>query len=138
MKLLNYLFVFVFILPLFIDCEDDEMDDEPERTTVLVTLQNNAGGFGAGGCFPTEDSVTFIVSYRDISVDADITGGGQGFINVLVEDNESINVIVQRTSDDVVLGNANVNVRTESRPGPEDAARRIIYCEPFEIQFENF
>ena len=137
MKLISYMFALILFMPLFINCEDDEMEeDDVERTTVLVTLQNNAGGFGAGGCFPTEDSVTFIVSYRDISVDAAITGGGQGFINVLVEDGESINVIVQRTSDDIVLGNANVNVRTESRPG--DAERRIIYCEPFEIQFENF
>ena len=118
--------------------EDDDEEEEPERKTVLVTLQNNAGDFGSGGCFPSEDSVTFIVSYRDIQVDASISGGSSGFINVLVEDGESINVIVQRTNDNTLLANANVNVRTYSRPGPEDATRRVTYCEPFALQFENF
>jgi len=141
MKLTKYLFVLLLILPLYSACETDgeEDEEEPDRTTNLVTLQNNSGEAGSGFCFPNEAQLTFIVSYRDIQVDATINSTGtQGFINVLVEDGESINVRVQRTSDDTTLANANVNVRTTSRPGPEDAPRRIIYCEPFALEFEGF
>jgi len=141
MKTTAYLF-FLLMSPFLFSCDDDkdkDEDEEPDRTTNLVTLQNNTGQAGSGFCFPNEPQVTFIVSYRDIQVDASInSGGAQGFINVLVEDGESINVRVQRTSDDTVIANANVNVRTTSRPLPEDTPRRIIYCEPFELEFEGF
>ncbi len=127
-----------FLLAFTCD-EDDDEDDEPERTINLVTLQNNSGPAGSGFCYPEEPQVIFIVSYRDIQVDASINSeGAQGFINVLVEDGESINVRVQRSSDDTTIANANINVRTTSRPFPEDTPRRIIYCENFDLEFEGF
>nr|WP_321234464.1 hypothetical protein [uncultured Psychroserpens sp.] len=140
MKTFKPILFFLLMTPFLFSfsCDDEDEEDEPDRKTVLVTLQNNAGDIGSGGCIPIENSLTFIVSYRDIQVDAAINGGSQGFINVLVEDGESINVIVQRTDSGILRSNSNVNVRTDSRPGPEDAPRRIIYCEAFELQFENF
>jgi len=120
-------------------CDDDSDDDEEEiqRTTHTVTLRNESGviGCGMGPGF----QVTFVVSYRDIQVDATINDGTFGIINVLVEDGESINVQVYRTDDDTLFADSNVNVRTTSRPEfLEDEFRSITYCEAFQLVFANF
>lgn len=137
MKTFKYILIFLLIIPLFLACEEDEGgDNEPERTTVTVTLKNEGGALG---CSSQAEQVTFIVSYRDIQVDATINSGTFGVINVLVEDGESINVVVQRTSDNTVLANSNVNVRTESRPFNDTApGRKITYCDTFDLIFSDF
>lgn len=134
MKNLKYLVLLLIIVPFFQSCGKEET--EPERTTNLVKLENNTG---VTGCFASGLTVTFLVSYRDIQVDVDIEQGRSAIINVLVEDNESINVVVQNTSDDTVIANADVNVRTDSRP--ENLAiesRRISYCQAFNLGFHDF
>lgn len=124
--------------PFLFSCDDESDDEEEEiqRTTKLVTLNNN---LGEPGCFGFADApVVFIVSYRDIQVDATINPGASGFINVLVEDAESINVVVQKV-DTEIIANANVIVRTTSRPEAlEGSARIITFCENFSLNFENF
>ncbi len=126
------------LLSFSCDEDSDDDDDEVQRTTHVVTLNNN---LGEPGCIPFglgEVPIVFIVSYRDIQVDATINPGASGFINVLVEDAESINVVVQDL-DGTPLANANVNVRTTSRPESLEGLPRIIrYCEAFQLNFENF
>jgi len=141
MKKLIYILLVLVTTPFLFACDEDsdETEDEVQRTSHTVTLYNSLGDTG---CYPvggiSEFEVVFIVSYRDIQVDATINPGAYGFINVLVEDTESINVIVQDLSG-TILANANVNVRTTSRPEfLEDSPRRIRYCEAFQLNFENF
>jgi len=134
MKNLKLLFLFIITVICFQSCEKDETT--PERTTNLVKLENNTG---ITGCSTGGITVTFLVSYRDIQVDVDIEQGRSAFINVLVEDNESINIVVQNTSDDSTIANADINVRTDSRPdnlGIE--TRRISYCRAFDLGFHDF
>lgn len=141
MNYCRHLIIVVLIVPflMLLSCdEDNEEGEEVQRTTHLVRLDNN---LGEPGCIPfglEEAPIVFIVSYRNIQVDATINPGASGFINVLVEDNESINVIVQ-DEDGTLLADANVNVRTLSRPESLEELPRIIrYCEAFQLDFENF
>jgi len=136
MKTIKYILLILLILPLLNSCDKNEINSLfADRITVTVSLQNSSG---ATGCAATVE-VTFIVSYRDIQVDVTVNPGSIGIINVLVEDRESINVIVQRTSDNTVLSNANVNVRTESRPDNlEGITRKASYCRNSDLIFTNF
>lgn len=142
MNYFRQLFFIILAFPflMLVSCDEatETEEEEVQRTTHLVTLDNN---LGTPDCIPfglEENPVVFIVSYRDIQVDATINPSASGFINVLVEDNESINVIVQ-DEDGTLLADANVNVRTTSRPESLDGLPRIIrYCEAFQIGFENF
>ena len=139
MKILKYVFALFLVLSLSYSCDEEATDDEeeePERTSHLVTYNNNRGS--TGGCYP-EYSVTFVVSYRDIQAFIDLPAGGTGFLTVLVEDAESINVQVRKQSNDEVVADANVNVRTTSRPQSlEGEARTVQFCGAFDLQFVNF
>lgn len=132
-----FFLIFVCTLSLYISCDSEEEEEEgmPNRLTQLIALHNDTGA--DGGC-PAEPSVTFVISYRDVQVDASISEDNTGFVNVLVADGESINVQVRRTSDNNILSDADIDVRTTSRPGDQDAIRRIRYCESFNLEFENF
>ena len=135
MKSFKYLVIAFAMLPFLQSCEK-EGDAAPQRTTHVVTLQNNTG---ATGCGADGLTVTYLVSYRDIQVDVDIDEGRTAIINVLVEDKESINIMVQRTSDDMTLANTDIVVRTSSRPdhlGSEN--RRIAYCLAFDLGVFDF
>ncbi len=118
-------------------CEDDEdEEEEPNRETVLITFDNNSG---VSGCGFVDVNVTFLVTYRDIQASLDLPAPGTGFLNVLVEDGESINVQVVNTDNDTPLANANVNVRTTSRPDNLEGNPRIVtYCTAFNLSFSNF
>ena len=134
MKVLKFTLLSFAILSLFQSCQKDET--EPKRSTHVVTLENNTSVTGCGG---NGLEVTFLISYRDIQVDVDVEKARSAIINVLVEDGESINVKVQRTSDDSPLADANVTVRTDSRPDHlENEHRRISYCSAFDLNFLNF
>ena len=136
MKTLKYLFACCLCLTLFLGCdEEDEEMDEPDRRNVLATFNNDRG---IGGCFPSY-SVTFVVSYRDIQAFIDLPPQGTGFLNLLVEDGETINVQVRQQSDDDVVADSNVSVRTDSRPESlEDLPRIVSFCEVFNLSFQNF
>lgn len=138
MKTLKTIFVSLLILTLIYSCDEDEMEEEEiERTTHTVTLRNESGAPGCG--FGAGFEATYLVTYRDIQVSADINDGTFGIINVLVEDGESINVKVFRTDDDTLFADANVNVRTTSRPDfLEEEFRTITFCEAFQLNFQNF
>ncbi|MEO1030690.1 hypothetical protein [Winogradskyella sp.] len=136
MKTIKYIFTFCLCFTLFLGCEEEEDEnEEPERKNVLATFNNDRG---IGGCFPSY-SVTFVVSYRDIQAFIDLPPQGTGFLNLLVEDGESINVQVRQQSDDDVVADANVSVRTDSRPESLDDLPRIVsFCEAFDLSFQNF
>jgi hypothetical protein len=139
MKKLRYFLALFIVLNLSYSCDEEATDDEeeePERTTHLVTFNNNRGS--TGGCFPSY-TVTFLVTYRDIQASLDLPAGGTGFLNVLVEDSESINIQVIKQSDDQIVADANVNVRTTSRPQSlEGKARTVQFCDVFHLDFRNF
>ena len=138
MKTFKYLFLVLLIMPFLISCDEDEKDDEDvQRTTHTVTLKNESG---VPGCALGEGfEATFLVTYRDIQVSADINDGSFGIINVLVEDGESINVRVFKTEDDTLFADANVDVRTTSRPEElEEEIRSITFCQAFQLNFQNF
>lgn len=138
MKSLKYIFILLLIVPLLISCdeEEDDEEEEPDRTTHLVTFNNNRGS--TGGCFPGY-TVDFLVTYRDIQASLNLPAGGTGFLNVLVEDSESINVQVIKISDDQIVADANVNVRTTSRPqNLEGEPRTVNFCDAFDLNFNNF
>lgn len=142
LKTLKPIFFFLLMTPFLLSfsCDEDDSDDEEEvqRTSHTVSLRNESGAPGCGG-FESGFQITYVVSYRDIQVDATINDGTFGVINVLVEDGESINVQVYRTDDDTLFADANVNVRTSSRPDVlEDEFRAITFCEAFNLIFENF
>ncbi|WP_299523274.1 hypothetical protein [Winogradskyella sp.] len=136
MKTITYIFAFFLCFTLFLGCDEEEDEnEEPDRINVLATFNNDRG---IGGCFPSY-SVTFVVSYRDIQAFIDLPAQGTGFLNLLVEDGESINVQVRRQTDDVVVADANVSVRTESRPESlADEPRIVSFCEVFDLSFQNF
>ncbi|MDT0557760.1 hypothetical protein RM697_03830 [Ichthyenterobacterium sp. W332] len=136
MRTLKYVLLFLLIMPSFLACEEDEEgDNEPERLTVLATFNNDRG---IGGCNPSY-AVTFVVSYRDIQAFIDLPPQGTGFLNLLVEDGESINVQVRKQTDDSVVADANVSVRTDSRPEALQESPRIVsFCEVFNLSFQNF
>ena len=118
-------------------CEEEEgtEDEEPDRTNALITFNNNRG---SSGCFPGY-AVTFVVEYRDIQAFIDLPAPNTGFLTVLVEDGESIRIQVRRQSDDEVVADANVNVRTSSRPeGLEGEPRTVSFCQAFNLAFSNF
>lgn len=130
--LCTLLFSFAFL------CEDDgeAQEEDIERTNALATFQH----FGdAVGCQGTNQPITFIVSYRDVQAFIDLDVGGTGFLTLLVEDGESVNVQVRIQNDDTVVADANVSVRTSSRPdGLEGEARVVTYCDSFDLIFSNF
>jgi len=140
MKPLKYIFIVLLMLPLFSSTceeEDEAEEEEPQRTTVLLTLNNNSGLSGCNILNPQK--VSFIVSYRDIQVDVVIEPEQGAFLNALVEDGESINIRVLRFEDDMLLADANVSVRTTSRPANlEGEPRTISYCRAFNLAFSNF
>ncbi len=138
MKTIKYIFIVLLFVPLLFSCDEvTEEDEEPEQTSHLITFQNFTDITGCGEL--GGDTVTFIISYRDIQVDIEIEAGNEAYLNVLVEDGESINVKVQKTSDDLLLADANVSVRTESRPEEmEELIRVVTYCQAFDLIFENF
>jgi len=134
---ISFFLVTIFGCFLFLSCdEEDNEDDEPDRTTHLVTFDNNSG---VSGCGFVDVDVTFLVTYRDIQASIDLPAPGTGFLNVLVEDAESINIQVFNTNDDTPLANANVTVRTSSRPeNLEGEPRTVTYCTAFNLIFSNF
>lgn len=136
MKTIKYIFLILLVFQFTFSCDETEAEDEePERLTVLLTLNNNRG---ASGCNPPYD-VTFVINYRDIQAIVDVGSENTAFLNALVEDGESINVQVRRTSDDTVVADANVSVRTTSRPDNlEDSFRTISFCKAFDLSFQNF
>lgn len=139
MKLFKYgvlLFLCVLLTTSCDEVEEAIEDEEPERTNALVTFNNDRG---TGGCFPSY-AVTFVVSYRDIQAFIDLPAQGTGFLNLLVEDGESVNVQVRRQTDEAnVVADSNVNVRTTSRPEDlQESARIVSFCEVFNLSFQNF
>ncbi len=138
MRLFKYGILLFLYVSLTISCEEEETDDtedEPDRTHALVTFNNNRG---ASGCNPPY-AIVFIVSYRDIQASIELTAPNTGFLNVLVEDGESINVRVQRQSDDELVADASISVRTTSRPESlEGEARTVSFCKAFDLSFLNF
>ncbi len=135
MKTLKFIALSLIILSVFSTCDKEE-ESGPERTTHVVTLENNTG---ITGCFAGGLDVTFLVRYRDIVVEVVVMRERSAIINVLVEDNESINIIVQNASDGSRLADKNVVVRTESRPDHlEGEHRRISYCQAFNLIVSNF
>ncbi len=139
MKLQNYIFALVIVFSYAFSCSEDEetTDEEPDRTTVLLTLNNNSGLSGCTILNPVD--ITFIISYRDVQANVDILSEQGAFLNINVEDGEIINVIVQRTSDDLLLADRNISVRTTSRPAIlEGEPRTISYCTAFELFISNF
>ena len=137
MKKFIYIIAIFFLTFILISCEEEESsEEEPDRTTHLVTFNNNRGP--VGGCYPSY-SVTFLVTDRDIQASLDLSAGNTGFLNVLVEDGESINVQVIRQTDDLIVADANVNVRTTSRPQSLEGTHRTVnFCHAFDLQFSNF
>jgi len=137
MRLFKY-GILLFLCISLTSCEEDEgadEDEEPDRTNALVTFNNNRG---ASGCNPPY-AVVFIVSYRDIQASVELTAPNTGFLNVLVEDGESINVQVRRDDNNEIVADANINVRTDSRPaGLEGEPRSVSYCQAFDLIFQNF
>ena len=134
----------IFLLPLLFflqtdGCGDDDsvvVVEDPPFTEELVTFNNNRGS--TGGCYP-EYSVEFLVTYRDIQASVNLPSGGTGFLTLLVEDGESVNVKVIKESDDSIVANASVDVRTTSRPqNLENQARTVNFCESFDLQFSAF
>ncbi|WP_299364974.1 hypothetical protein [Winogradskyella sp.] len=136
MKTIKYLFAFCLCFTLFLGCDEEEDEnEEPDRVNALAQFNNDRG---IGGCFPSY-AVTFVVSYRDIQAFIDLPAQGTGFLNLLVEDGESINVQVRRQTDDAVVADANVSVRTDSRPESlADEPRIVSFCEVFDLSFQNF
>lgn len=137
MKLFKFGVLLFLCLSVTLSCEEEEdmEDQEPERTNALITFNNNRG---ITGCNPSY-AVVFIVSYRDIQASIELSAPNTGFLNVLVEDGESINVRVQRQDNDELVADADVNVRTDSRPSNlEGEPRTVDYCRAFSLNFNNF
>lgn len=138
MRLSKYILLSTLIFSFAFFCDEDEAAEEMEieRTNALATFQNFSDASGCNA--PTQD-ITFVVSYRDIQAFVDLGPGGVGFLNLLVEDGESINVQVRNTETDNVVADANVSVRTTSRPAElEDEPRVITFCDTFDLIFSNF
>lgn len=135
MRLFKY-GVLLFLCISLSGCEEEGTEeDEPERTNALITFHNNRG---VSGCNPPY-AVTFVVEYRDIQAFIDLSAPNTGFLNVLVEDGESIRIQVRQQSDDEVVADANVTVRTTSRPeGLEGEPRTVTFCRAFDLGFQNF
>ena len=134
--------IFLFCSISLVSCDKKENDDDsmPEQTTHLLKITNNSGLSECFGEFLDDNTITFLISYRDVQASADITNGagGTGFFNVLVEDAESINVKVFKTDDDTLLADTDINVRTSSRPGPAEVERQVIFCNSFDLIVLNF
>lgn len=138
MRLSGYLLIVTVVFSFAFSCDDDEIQEalEDERTNALVTFQH----FGdAGGCSGTNDPITFVVSYREVQAFVDLDVGGTGFLNLSVVDEESVNVQVRKQEDSDILADANVTVRTSSRPESLDEEARVVtYCSNFSLIFSNF
>lgn len=137
MKFYKYGILVLAFCCMSFSCDEDATDDmdEPDRTNALVTFNNNRG---VSGCFPPY-SIVFIVSYRDVQASVELSAPNTGFLNVLVEDGESINVKVQRLDNDELVADANIAVRTDSRPASlEGSARTVSFCRAFDLSFQNF
>ncbi len=138
MKYITRLFFLSLLVITLSSCDEEllEDDEEPERTTELITVANITQN---NGCLPVESLISFAISYRDVQVIVDVSDNNEAYINVLVEDREEINIVVKRNSDDTTLSNTNVSVRTSSRPSSLDnTVRTLSYCEPFNLIKENF
>ena len=130
MKAIKLISLLLFMSLTLWCCEEDEESEDPDRQTVTISLQNSTG---AQGCANSEE-ITFIVSYRDIQVDATINPGGAfGVINVLVEDGESIDVQVRTTDTNDVIASSSVEVNFSG-----SGVARVTYCQPFDLIFTNF
>ncbi len=121
--------------------EEDEETVEPELKNATIQFENNSGDpdqtcyVRYGKFYP----VVFIVSYRDIQADISLGPNNAGFIIVSVEDGEEINIKVQGAEDDVLVADATVSVRTDSRPQSlENTPRIVAFCDPWELQFSGF
>jgi len=139
MKLQKYILVVALIFSFAFSCDEDEegMEDEPDRTNVLLSLNNNSGLSGCNILGPQK--VVFIISYRDVQADVTIEPEQGAFLNALVEDGEVINIQVRRFEDNMLQADANVTVRTTSRPASlEGEPRTISYCRAFDLAFSNF
>jgi len=139
MKTYKYIAFVLLLFPLLFSCdEESDKEEEPKRTTQLITLENSTGTPGLG-CGPADGgmTVTFLITYSDIQVSANIQDRNFGFVNVLVEDGERIQVKVLKTSDDTLLADSSVSVRTDSRPSDLEG-RTIEYCTAFALKFHNF
>lgn len=125
----------ILSISLMSSCEE-ETDFCTQCPTTTIVLENFSG---ASGCGQTEDTITFIVSYPSNQIVKDVNDGGSVTINVKVQDDERINVKVQRTSDGNTIADGNVFVRTESRPEELNGIqRRVAYCNGFSLIFEGF
>ena len=142
LKTLSYYFLAFLVTALMVSCDSEDENDNSnnELLSRAIKLQNSTG---ATGC-PSSQTVTFIVSYgvnddqEDIQVDATISPGSVGFINVLIFDGGTINVRVLKTSDDTIIANTDFEVRT-MRPDEESMdIRTITYCRAFDLTFSNF
>lgn len=142
MKSTKIITLLLFISITLWACEkDDDKKDEEDRTTQSIALINRTG---LGGCGFEEPGGTYSANFLltfdggDRQVSADVSPEGNlSIVTVSVTDNETINVQVRRLADDVLVSDANVNIRTDSRPeglGP----REIKFCRAFDLQFENF
>ena len=137
MKLAKYILLCTMAFSFSFFCDDEEVQEafEDERLNALVTFQH----FGdASGCGGTNEPITFVVTYRDIQAFVDLGPGGVGFLTLSVADGESVNVQVRIQSDDDVVADANIAVRTTSRPDDMDGERSVTYCENWALRFENF
>lgn len=125
----------ILTISLMLSC-DENVDFCTQCPTTTIVLENFSG---ASGCGPTEDTITFIVSYIDNQIVKDVNDGGSVTISVKVHDDERINIKVQRTSDENTIADGNVFVRTESRPEELNGIqRRVAYCKGFSLIFEGF
>lgn len=138
MRLSKYILLSTLVFSFAFFCDEDEPAEEMEieRVNALATFQNFSD---ASGCNAPTQAITFVVSYRDIQAFIDLGPGGTGFLNLLVEDGESINVQVRNQETDQVVADANVAVRTSSRPADlEGEARVVTFCDTFDLIFSNF
>ena len=131
-------YLLIFLVALF-SCDEESEDSEPDRQNVTIQFENKSG---VDGCYLYGGeyySVVFIVSYRDIQADINLGPNGTGFLIVNVEDGEKINIRVQGQEDDATVADADVSVRTDSRPESlKDVPRKVEFCEVFSLQFYNF
>ena len=129
MKLLNYLFAFVMIMPLFIDCEGDELDNAREATFVAYFLNE-----GDMFCNEAQLTFTFLITYpngNQESVTLSPTEEYQKSLS-LVRDGESINLKIFFPSSEAPIAEANIpfifNGVSDEELEPPGNELLVAYC----------
>ena len=138
MKLSKYILISTLLFSFAFDCSDEEINEalEDDRTNALVTFVHATD---ATGCNGVDVPITFVVSYGSVQAFVDLGVGGTGFLNFNVVDGESVNIQVRRQDNDEVVADANVSVRTSSRPDSlEGEPRTVTFCSTFDLIFSNF